>query len=456
MFSDFSNPNKPRWTDIGLMAAATSLGLMTDPNVLLAVIKVETGGRGYQANGKLRMLFEPHIFFANLLHDGTKLAAAVNAGVAYRHWGERPYPSDSYARLAAAMAIDETAALSSASWGLPQVMGGNWRMCGFKSPQLMISHMAESEDGQIEVMAAFLAAAGLEPALGRKDWARVARGYNGPGYAANAYDRKLAEAYASLPPFETTSVSAPAPAIVYAKPEVVVLPPPVAVQTTSAAPELGTTTLGATIDTATGLPPSTASAASPATISAGEKLPPAPISDTGVTLFVQKQLRALGYVGVGKADGDASDWTEAAILDFRNSHNKAFPNGIQLPLVPSIDADLIIALAQGPAKAITEVRATATVSSPVVATLPQAIAAGKNKVVAAVLGVPALLAGAVQGVLGNIGDAKSQLEPIRDIAASVPAWAWTIAVVVVAGVVWFNSHSAQSAIAKSVQEGKTV
>jgi hypothetical protein len=28
-----------------------------------------------------------------------------------------------------------------------------------------------------------------------KDWAKFARGYNGPGYAQNAYDVKLAQAY---------------------------------------------------------------------------------------------------------------------------------------------------------------------------------------------------------------------------------------------------------------------
>jgi len=35
----------------------------------------------------------------------------------------------------------------------------------------------------------------LTGALKSKDWAVFARRYNGPGYQANAYDKKLARAY---------------------------------------------------------------------------------------------------------------------------------------------------------------------------------------------------------------------------------------------------------------------
>jgi hypothetical protein len=36
----------------------------------------------------------------------------------------------------------------------------------------------------------------LDTHLRKHDWARFARGYNGPGYAENKYDEKLARAYA--------------------------------------------------------------------------------------------------------------------------------------------------------------------------------------------------------------------------------------------------------------------
>lgn len=424
MFSDYSNPKMPRYTNVDVSAACAAIGL-TDENVLIAVIKIESNGRGFQSNGKLKMLFEPHIFYANLKTDAEKLAAAVGAGVAYQHWGERPYPADSYARLLTAMAIDETAALESASWGMAQILGGNFKAAGFGSPQLMVSAMTIGEGAQVEAMANFLKSAGLSQAMNDKDWVKIARGYNGPGYAVNHYDTRLASTYAALPPFATDALPANAP-ISYAKPDVVEVP-------------------GEVLST-TGDAPSTP-----------EHLPPAPITDTGVILSVQKQLQALGYAGVGTPDGNASDWTEAAILDFRNQHNKAFPNLVpQLPLVPTIDSDLLIALAQGPAKPISEARATATVSSSIVADLPATIAAGKNKVVAWVVGIPAAIGSLIQGILDTVPDAKGKLEPLHDLAGSIPAWAWAAAVAAVAGIVWLNAHSTQEAQAAAVRTGKTV
>jgi murein L,D-transpeptidase YcbB/YkuD len=45
-------------------------------------------------------------------------------------------------------------------------------------------------------MARYILKAGLGPAIARRDWAAVARGYNGPGYAKNRYDRRLQAVFA--------------------------------------------------------------------------------------------------------------------------------------------------------------------------------------------------------------------------------------------------------------------
>lgn len=47
---------------------------------------------------------------------------------------------------------------------------------------------------------AFRRHANLAAALREKRWADFARGYNGPGYAANKYDQKLQAAYEKLSP----------------------------------------------------------------------------------------------------------------------------------------------------------------------------------------------------------------------------------------------------------------
>jgi hypothetical protein len=59
----------------------------------------------------------------------------------------------------------------------------------------MVRQACESEANQLRQMASFIRSAGLQDELQKKDWAKFARGYNGPGYAKNAYDTKLAAAY---------------------------------------------------------------------------------------------------------------------------------------------------------------------------------------------------------------------------------------------------------------------
>ena len=45
---------------------------------------------------------------------------------------------------------------------------------------------------------AFLVSSGLLNALQKKDWAAYARGYNGPDYAKNSYDTRLAKFYSNF------------------------------------------------------------------------------------------------------------------------------------------------------------------------------------------------------------------------------------------------------------------
>ena len=56
----------------------------------------------------------------------------------------------------------------------------------------------ESEVNQLRHMASFIRSAGLLDEIQRKDWAGFAKGYNGPQYAVNKYDTKLADAYAKF------------------------------------------------------------------------------------------------------------------------------------------------------------------------------------------------------------------------------------------------------------------
>lgn len=79
-----------------------------------------------------------------------------------------------------------------------------------------------------------------------------------------------------------------------------------------------------------------------------------PAADPDVVVQVQTRLRELGYYDAGAVDGQLvpKGRTEGAILAFRHEH--------ELPLVPSIDDELLAAMARAEPRQVAEVRATAT------------------------------------------------------------------------------------------------
>jgi hypothetical protein len=167
-----------------------------DVAALKAVLAVESSGNGFDAKGRPTILFEPHVFFRNL--DGEDLQTAIGMGLAYRRWGQQPYPRGNdaqYVRLEAARKINNEAAFRSVSVGLGQILGENFRAAGHKSAGEMFVTAGDSEGAQLMQMANFIKYNLLDDELRRKDWAAFARGYNGPAYAKNKYDVKLAAAY---------------------------------------------------------------------------------------------------------------------------------------------------------------------------------------------------------------------------------------------------------------------
>jgi len=185
-------------TEDDFQAAADSLKVPVA--AFKAVTAVEAAGSGFDADKRPKALFERHIFYRELRTQPDLQQLAMDEKLAYPKWGQLPYPKGSdavYAEIERACKIDEDAALCSVSWGLGQIMGMNWVMVGCESVKQMVEQAMESEGNQLIHMAKFIKAAKLDVPLARLDWAAFAKGYNGPGYAANKYDVKLADHYAS-------------------------------------------------------------------------------------------------------------------------------------------------------------------------------------------------------------------------------------------------------------------
>lgn len=166
---------------------------------LIAVVKVESNGVIFAdvAGMEVPLIrWEGHYF--HRLLKGDKLARALKEGLASPKAGAVKNPRSQAARyevLSRATKIDATAAYSSISIGVGQVMGSNWKSLGFESPLDMLKLASRGLAGQVELMVKYIEVNGLVDELRRKDWSAFARAYNGPAYAKNAYHTKMAEAY---------------------------------------------------------------------------------------------------------------------------------------------------------------------------------------------------------------------------------------------------------------------
>lgn len=178
--------------------AANSLGVTVAH--IKAVTEVESAGGGFLADGRVKVQYEPHVMYRQLI---------TNLGKAKADAALRQYPDlvslkpGSYQSLdkedkdmgRAVKLIDRNSALESASWGLFQIMGYHWKTCAYATLQEFINAQQTSA-GQLDTFVRFIKAdARLFKALKSNDWATFARIYNGPNYAANNYDRKLSAAF---------------------------------------------------------------------------------------------------------------------------------------------------------------------------------------------------------------------------------------------------------------------
>lgn len=223
MFTGYKGAAK-RLDDIDIPKIGAEIGVGEDE--LHAFMDVEAAGAGFDANGRVKMLFEPHVFYREL-GPGKKRDRAVKDGLAYAKWRPGGYPTDSYPRLMAAMQIDETAALRSASWGLGQIMGFNCAAVGYATPQAMIKAFAADEEHQLRAVVAFLKKKGLAPALKAHNWLKIERVYNGGGFRGT-YAAKMAAAFARWQKIKDTPwTPTPEPMpLLTPEPEIEVIPAP--------------------------------------------------------------------------------------------------------------------------------------------------------------------------------------------------------------------------------------
>jgi hypothetical protein len=146
--------------------------------VALAVFAVESQRAYDPRTGLVIIRFEPHIF-----------QRQAKRGVHYSRGGQQ----HEWQNLARAYDLDTQAALLSTSWGLPQLMGFNWRLTRHPSVQAMVLAFQDSCEAQVAGFFEFMAQNGLGRYVLKADWRGFTRRYNGPGQVA-AYSARLIDA----------------------------------------------------------------------------------------------------------------------------------------------------------------------------------------------------------------------------------------------------------------------
>lgn len=183
---------KPTLTADDFERAGRELGVPAA--VVRAVTEVEARGNGfYPGTGEPVILFERHVFHRLTSGRYSKTYPDVSNATP----GGYGPSSDQHRRLQRAAALDREAALKSASWGLFQIMGFNHAAAGHPTLQGFINAMYRGEGAQLDAFVAFVKAnSTMVKALRERNWGAFAKAYNGPAYAKNKYDTKLAAAYA--------------------------------------------------------------------------------------------------------------------------------------------------------------------------------------------------------------------------------------------------------------------
>lgn len=189
---------KDMLTQNDIIEAAAILGV--EPAVIHAVNRVEAKGRGYLPDGRIKILFERHIFYRELKTKyGQTIAdkwAAEAPHICNRTPGGYRGGAAEYPRFSRANTIDPQCAMKSCSWGAYQIMGFNHAAAGFDDVDSFVEAVKTSEGEQLKAFVRFISAdKAMHAALKAKKWADFARRYNGPDYRKNAYDTKLADVY---------------------------------------------------------------------------------------------------------------------------------------------------------------------------------------------------------------------------------------------------------------------
>lgn len=189
-------------TDADFAIVAKELGV--EVAAIKAVVKIEAGAKlqGFWAPGV------PVINYAQSLfnkYNGKVKGRKIKDGKVPT--GLSGYALKEWTSLTNARKINADAADMGTYWGMFQIGGFNYKLCGCNSVEEMVKKVCESELSQLEMFAVFIRNTGMLESLKKKDWTTFARKYNGSSYAKRGYHTRMAKEYANFKSKESQTKS---------------------------------------------------------------------------------------------------------------------------------------------------------------------------------------------------------------------------------------------------------
>jgi len=181
-------------TDEDFRKVADELGV--EVAAIKAVVSIEAGSgmKGFWAPGV------PVINFDRTMYNRFRSKAVDKSGAKGEKvpQGLTGYALREWTQLINARKVNAQGANMGTFWGMFQIGGFNYKLCGCSSVDEMVRLMSYSELEQLELFATFITNAGMLSDLKKKNWTGFARKYNGASYARRGYHTKMAKAYAKF------------------------------------------------------------------------------------------------------------------------------------------------------------------------------------------------------------------------------------------------------------------
>lgn len=194
------------WNGQGGLLTTLSDIIGVDVGAAVAVLCVESGGRGFGPDGRMIIRFENHVFWRQWGKSNAEVFGAHFRFHPEKRWTRHEFRENRKGRwiqyhgnqlqewrvLNFARGLDETAAMRSISMGGPQIMGFNHARIGYDSVREMFHAFQSEIRYQILGLFDFVKGPGASSpmivALQRKKFEEFAARYNGPGQAAKYGD----------------------------------------------------------------------------------------------------------------------------------------------------------------------------------------------------------------------------------------------------------------------------